>query len=427
MDRRRFLQITSSTFGTISAFGSIAAQFWANAAFAHEEKGTAPAKSVVFVWLNGGPSHIDTFDPKPGVKEGGPFKAIHSRTSGMHLSEHLPLLAEASGSFTLIRSINSREGNHVRAQYLGHTGYAPNPTVLHPSLGSWLSQRLADASAELPLFVSVGGPSYGGGFLGVEHNPLVITKAGDLPENVALGLGVSRERFDHRLAALATLEDRFAKSLLDKKIDGRRSVYGKSVRMMLSPKREVFDLSAEPDATLKRYGDHDFGRGCLLARRLVEQGTRCVEVVLDGWDTHRDNFDKVKKLSHMLDGGLSGLLHDLEARNLLKSTLVVCLGDFGRTPAINGNDGRDHHPAASFALVAGGGLRAGLVVGETDDRGGKVTRDLIKLADLYATLAVQLGLDPSEMSMTPAGRPIAMTDNGEPMKALLVPSSPSAN
>ncbi len=402
----------------MSAFGSIAAHFWSRLAFADTEK-SAAAKSIIFVWLNGGPSHIDTFDPKPGVKEGGPFKAIGSRTSGMQLSEHLPLLAECSDHFALIRSINSREGNHVRAQYLGHTGYAPNPTVQHPSLGSWLSQRFADTSAELPLFVSIGGPSYGGGFLGVEHNALVITKPGDLPENAALGLGVSRERFDRRLAALTTLDDRFAKSTIDKKIDGRRSVYAKSVRLMLSPKREVFDISGEPEATLKRYGDHDFGRGCLLARRLVEQGTRFVEVVLDGWDTHRDNFGKVKKLSGALDGGLAALLRDLEARSLLKSTLVVCLGDFGRTPTINGDDGRDHHPQASFAVIAGGGLRGGVLLGETDTHGARVTRDLVKLPDIYATLATQLGLDPSEMTMTPAGRPIALTDKGVAIAALI--------
>jgi uncharacterized protein (DUF1501 family) len=390
----------------------------------------APAHACILLWLNGGPSHIDTFDPKPGRPTGGPFKAIKTRAPGLMLSEHLPRLAEHGDRLALVRSMTSKEGNHNRAQYFVHTGYAPNPTVVHPSLGGWTSARLAHGNDaphddpraphdELPAFVSIGGPSFGAGFLGVENGPFVLQKAGALPADVGLPPGVDAARFARRLAALDSMEARFAASTADAKVDGHRQVYAEAVRLMRTPKLEAFDVSGEPEATRAAYGDTDFGRGCLVARRLVERGVRFVEVVLDGWDTHQDNFDRTRTQMGTLDPAFAALLADLGARGRLGTTLVACMGEFGRTPRINPNDGRDHWPAAWSAALAGGGIRGGVVRGATDDDGAKVATAPTGVPDLLATMATLMGLDPAFTATTPAGRPIDLTDGGRPLRDLV--------
>jgi uncharacterized protein (DUF1501 family) len=414
--RRQVLRIGTSAF-----FGALVARALApRGALAAATPPPPRVRACILLWLNGGPSHIDTFDPKPGRPTGGPFKAIKTRAPGMTLSEHLPLLADRGDRIAVVRSMSSREGNHVRAQYFVHTGYTPNPTVVHPSLGAWTCARLGDPAAELPAFVSIGGPSFGAGFLGVQNGPFVVQKAGAPPADVALQPAVDRARFERRRAALDAMEERFARATGDPKVEGRRQVYAKAVRLMQAPKLDAFDLEAETEATRTAYGDTDFGRGCLVARRLVERGVRFVEVVLDGWDTHQNDFARTKALMGTLDPALSGLLDDLRARGMLASTLVACMGEFGRTPRINANDGRDHWPQAWSAVLAGGGIRGGAVHGATDDDGAKVTGPPTSVPDLLATIATQLGLDPAHTETTPAGRPISVIDDGHPIRALLV-------
>jgi hypothetical protein len=412
--RRSFLRI-----GTSAVFGSLVARWLSPGQAAAADAPKPKAQACILLWLNGGPSHIDTFDPKPGRATGGPFKAIAARAKGMTLSEHLPLLADRGDRIALVRSMSSKEGNHARAQYFVHTGYAPNPTVVHPSLGGWTSARLGDANAELPAFVSIGGPSFGGGFLGVQNGPFVLQKAGAPPADVALPAGVDRARFDRRRAALDAMEDRFARETGDAKVEGRRQVYAKAVRLMQSPRLDAFDLVGESDATKAAYGDTDFGHACLVARRLVERGVKFVEVVLDGWDTHKDDFARTQKLMATLDPALSGLLDDLGKRGLARSTLVACMGEFGRTPHINANDGRDHWPGAWSAVLAGAGIRGGVVHGATDEDGAKVAGPATGVPDLLATMANVMGLDPAHTEMTPVGRPISVTDGGVPIRALL--------
>ncbi|HEY1696704.1 MAG TPA: DUF1501 domain-containing protein [Polyangiaceae bacterium] len=416
IDRRSFLGL-----GTSAVFGSLVARWLAPADAFAADVPKARAQACILLWLNGGPSHLDTFDPKPGRATGGPFKAIKARAPGMMLSEHLPGLAERGDRIALVRSMGSKEGNHARAQYLVHTGYAPNPTVVHPSLGGWTSARLGDPKAELPAFVSIGGPSFGAGFLGVQNGPFVLQKAGAPPADVALPRGVDEARFARRMAALGAMEDRFAHATSDAKIEGRRQVYAKAVRLMHAPKLDAFDLTAEPDATKKAYGDTDFGRGCLVARRLVERGVKFVEVVLDGWDTHQNDFERTRALMGTLDPAFAALLDDLATRRLAGSTLVACMGEFGRTPRINGNDGRDHWPGAWSAVLAGAGVRGGVVHGATDEDGAKVAGPATTVPDLLATMASVMGLDPGHTEMTPVGRPIAVTDGGAPIHGVLAP------
>lgn len=414
MDRRAFLQGTAG--GLTGAL--LASLLRHRNAQAQVEKAPAPrAKSCIILWLNGGPSHLDTFDPKPSSKNGGPFKAIKTRTPGLLFSEHLPQLAALTNLMTVIRG-TSKEGNHQRARYLLHTGYAPNPTVIHPALGGWVSALTAPKNGELPAFVSIGGPSESGGFLGVQHGPFVVPRAAP-PQNIAYARNINEERFDRRSAALAAMDEHFAKEVGDPQVQGRREVQAQAVRMMRSPKLSAFAAEEEPEAIQKSYGTSDFGKGCLVARRLIEQGVSLVEVALDGWDTHKDGFARTKKLSETLDQGAAALLKDLEQRKLLSSTMVVCLGEFGRTPRINNNDGRDHYPQAWSALLAGGGLRRGLVHGQTDADGAKVSEKAVIVPDLFATLVTQLGIQHDRSFSTPSGRPLNVTDGGTPIKELI--------
>jgi uncharacterized protein (DUF1501 family) len=242
---------------------------------------------------------------------------------------------------------------------------------------------------------------------------------GGTPQNVNYAPGVGDARFERRRAGLELLEQRFEAETGDLKVDGRRQVYAKAERLMASPHLKAFDLSSEPAAVTKAYGDSDFGRGCLTARRLIEAGVRYVEVQLDGWDTHKDNFNRTKTLMGQLDPGLAGLIHDLDQRKMLGHTVVLCLGEFGRTPKINANEGRDHYPGAWSALLAGGGIRGGYVHGQTDQDGSNVVSGGVAVPNLFATVATQLGLNPDASALSPIGRPIGLTDNGSPIKELV--------
>jgi hypothetical protein len=406
MNRRSFLKV-----GLGTAFS-----LWAAPRLRAATRPLKKARACVVLWLNGGPSHIDTFDPKPNT----PTKLIDTSAPAIQLAEHLPQLAAQAQHLCLLRGMSSKEGNHDRARHLLHTGYIPNPTVAHPSLGGWVSEELGDPKSELPAFVSVSGPSARAGFLGVQHDPFVVLEPGQPPANTDYPHDVDMVRFLRRKSALDALEADFAQQTRDPKIAQRDAVYAKAVRMMYAPRLRAFDLADEPDALRAAYGENDFGRGCLLARRLVEAGVPFVEVTLDGWDTHQDNFGRTKKLMQELDPAMSTLLRDLDARKLLDSTLVVCLGEFGRTPQINANEGRDHYPKAWSAALAGGGIRGGIVHGATDGAGANVVGQATAVPDLFATLAMQLGIDPDKTLPTPLGRPIAVVDNGRLLREILM-------
>lgn len=377
----------------------------------------AAADALIVLWMSGGPSHLDTFDPKPGRKVMGPLKAIGTSVPGLQIGEHLPLLAQQANRVAFLRGLSSKEGSHERASYLGHTGYSPNPTAAYPSLGAWASQALGAHDPELPAYVSLAGPGGDAGFFGAGHAPFIVSSPGEAPDDT--NPGVSEARFARRTRALSLLEDGFAARTRAPVITERRAVYDRAFRLMRSPKLRAFDLDGEPAASRAAYGDTAFGRGCLTARRLVEAGVRVTEVTLDGWDTHQDNFPRVKALCSTLDPAISALLRDLSDRSLLDRTLVLCMGEFGRTPTISADDGRDHHPAAFSALLAGGGLRGGVVVGQTDEDGEQVISEKLRVADVFATLASRLGLDPLQMAEAPSGRPVTLTDGGKVIDKLL--------
>ncbi|MBA4016577.1 MAG: DUF1501 domain-containing protein [Pirellula sp.] len=408
--------------GGLGGLLSLAIPQWqARAALASATEGrkSTKPKACILLWMNGGPSHIDTFDPKPGTANGGEFKAIRTSARDVQICEHLPQVAEQAKHLAIVRSMTSKEGNHDRGQYLMHTGYSPSGTLKHPSLGSWVSSELGNPDFDLPNFVSIRGPSVGSGFLGVQHNPFAIQNPSRGVRNLAAPKDVDQTRFAARLEALQMLQDDFRTVSRSAAPANHDAVYRKATQMMRSPLVKAFDIATEPAAVQKAYGDSDFGRGCLMARRLIETGVQFVEVTLDGWDTHIDNFTKTSLLMRDLDPAMATLLRELEERKLLDETLVVWMGEFGRTPTISRVDGRDHYPNAWSTVLAGGGVRGGQAYGATDETGAKVVSDAVTVPNYFATLATLLGMDPAKEAMSPVGRPIAISDGGEPIRRLL--------
>ncbi len=376
-------------------------------------------QSVILLWLEGGPSQLETFDPHPGKKIAGGTKAIRTAAPGVQLAEGFEQLAEEMQSVALVRSVVTKEGDHERGAYLAKTGYRPNPTVVHPSLGAICCHELEVGTTEIPRHVSILGSSFPGrgGLLGARYDAF---KTGDPAGPVRdITTWVKPDRLQRRLDDLALLNRRF--------IEPREPFFRNHVptetvaaatRMMHSEQLAAFDVMQEPRAVRNRYGNTPFGRGCLAARRLIEVGVRCVEVNLSGWDSHVDNHSVHRELVRILDPAFAALLGDLRERDLLDRTIVICAGEFGRTPRINALDGRDHWTHGFSVALAGGPIRGGVVVGETDPEGRERVKQPHRYGDIHATVLTALGLDIEKQYISQAGRPIRLSD-GEPIAALL--------
>ncbi len=416
LSRRELLQLTAAGVSAVSLSG------WLNVLASRAAEQTTKHKSCILLWLDGGPSHKDTFDLKPGTENGGTFKPIKTNVPGIEISEHFPKLAPLMGDVALVRGMSTGEGAHGRARYYMHTGYKEGVGGLtYPSLGSIVGSEIGDPQFPLPNFVSVGGRSYGSGFLGTRHAPIIVN---DPTRGVdSLKPLVDQKQFDARVDLLQEMEDAFYHDYQAGVGTDHQTTYNRAVTMMRSKEAKAFDLSAEPAAARKAYGGTRFGDGCLLARRLVETGVSFVEVNLGGWDTHQDNFARVKTLSGQVDPAISGLLADLKQRGLLESTLVIMMGEFGRTPKINSRApkvGRDHYPRAWSLLMAGGGIKSGQVVGKTDKEGAEVIERKTSALDFLATVCQLLRIDYNKQNSTPIGRPIRIVDKGAtPIKELI--------
>ncbi|HXU79916.1 MAG TPA: DUF1501 domain-containing protein [Polyangia bacterium] len=409
ISRRDLLQ-----WGAGSGLGAFATSIFARRA---EAAATAsPAKACILLYMAGGPSHIDTFDPKPGRPTGGEFKAIGTAVDGIQLCEHLPRLGNRMKKLALIRSLTSKEGNHDRARHLMHTGYPPQGGVDHPAFGSLVSETREHGG--MPGYVAIGGPGEDSGFLSAIHSPFPVRNPTKPVRYLTPAKNVDAERFERRLALWRGVEDRFSAGRGGAFAKSQRAIGEQAVALMRSTGAAAFDLSAEPAKTSESYGPSEFGQGCLMARRLVEAGVPFVEVTLGGWDTHDDNFARVKALCQTLDQGMSALLDDLSGRGLLDSTLVLWMGDFGRTPRINEKGGRDHFPACSSVLLAGGGIRGGQVIGSTDQNGAEVRDRPITVPDLYRTVAQVLDVNADKQRVAPSGRPIKTVNGGKLIEGL---------
>ncbi len=376
--------------------------------------------ACILLFMRGGPSQFETFDPKPGERNGGPTKAIDTSVSGVQVAEHWPNVAKALGDIALIRSMTNREGEHQRATYQMHTGYPPLGGIKHPSIGALVASELAPPDFDLPHFVSVGGRfgGIGSGFLGMKFAPFVVGNPAQMPLNVGLPRGVGTERFGRRSELLKDLEEDFADAGARKQVEDHQALHASAAKMVLSPRIQAFDVSKEKDSVRERYGRTPFGQGCLLARRLVETGVTFVEVDSNGWDTHQDNFERSKRLSEGVDLGFAALVTDLKERGMLDKTLVIWTGEFGRTPRINGNTGRDHYPRCFSAALAGGGVQGGRVLGASTGDGSSVKERPVTIADLFCTVCHALKIDARKENISPEGRPFKIVDGGAPVKEL---------
>lgn len=379
-----------------------------------------PTKGIIVLWLEGGPSQLETFDPKPGKRIGGPTKAIATSAEGIEIAHHLPQIAEQMEHLALIRSVVGQEGDHERASALMKTGRRPEVALSHPSLGAVCAHELDEAGTEIPRYVSIlsNDPTSRGGYLGQSYDPFRVGDPASPIQDVTPNVGPQRQK--RRLEALDRLEKGFSEERPDAdRHTLHRERTARAIRTMSSEQLEAFDVEREPSELRRAYGDHPFGRGCLAARRLVDVGVRCVEVTLNGWDTHIDHFDQIDGLCRPLDAALATLVKDLRDRGMWEHTLVFCGGEFGRTPRINGTDGRDHWPTGFSVVLGGGPIAGGRLIGETgleptDDE----PKDAVKVADVYATLLHGLGLDPATENMTSVGRPVKLSD-GKPIARLL--------
>ncbi|MDE0552784.1 MAG: DUF1501 domain-containing protein, partial [Candidatus Poribacteria bacterium] len=337
---------------------------------------------------------------------------------GIQVSEHLPQVAAQAHHLSIIRSMVSREGNHERARYLLHTGYAPGGAVRHPTLGSLTSYYLDDSLSDLPSCVNINAPTYSGGFLGATHDPFVVNDSMRPVEDLSYPAQMDTHRFRERLKMLRTIEKDFIAKRTGRSTEAHEAIYKKADQLINSPKIDAFQLNEEPLAVREAYGMNKFGQGCLMARRLVEAGVKFVEVSLDGWDTHQNNFERTKELLNVVDPAFATLLKDLSERELLDKTVVLWLGEFGRTPRINNNDGRDHHTNGWSTVVAGGGTRGGQVIGGTDEDGSEVVSGAVGVPDLFASLCFALGINPDEENYSRSGRPIRVVNDGSVIEEL---------
>ncbi len=383
-------------------------------------KQVATAKNVIYLYMSGGQSHMDTWDPKEGVETAGPTKPIKTSADGVRISEYLPLSAQQMHHACVINSLTSTQGAHEQGNYMMHTSYDLRGTIRHPAMGAWLNVFQGGGNSTLPNFVFIGNDSRhpGSGFFPAQFSPLYVSNPENGLKNVKLQPGLTEERFVKRMGLADELDQDFRATFPHRNVKAYSDMYDNAMSMMKSEDLKAFDLTEEPEDLRKAYGKEAFGQGCLLARRLVERGVRFVEVSLGGWDTHAANFVRVPELCDTLDKGLATLLQDLNARGLLKDTLVVLTSEFGRTPDINQNVGRDHYPKAFSAVLAGGGIAGGVTYGKTDKEGREVAENKVQISDFNATIAYALGLPLDQVIYSPSKRPFTIADKGQPITSL---------
>ena len=375
------------------------------------------ADHCILIWMSGGMSHIDTFDPKPGRDVAGEYKPIQTTASGIDISEILPKIAGQMKHASLIRSVQGVEGAHERAAYHVLNSYRPTPQMIHPTLGSVVAHELKPGG-DLPNFVSIGGRALASGYLGNACEAYYVGAPGRPDPYLNLPDGVNEARAARRLEALANANGGFKSRTPDAELEATTASYDAALKFMHSPALSAFKLEQEKPEVLGAYGDTTFGKGCLLARRLVERGVRFVQVSTGGFDTHSGIFPAMRRLAYGFDPAIAALISDLAASGLLKRTLVITLSEFGRTPHINEKGGRDHHPGAFSSLIAGGGVKPGQIIGASDADGRSVAKRPVTPSDYHASICHALGIDPEKTVDTPLGRPMRLVDQGKPVMEL---------
>lgn len=426
-NRRDFLRVGSLGLAGLTLPKLLEAQ-------AAKKVDAADERSVIFMWMQGGPSHIDSFDPKPNAPSDirGEFGVIPTALPGTQICEHLPQMARNLDKFSIIRSGYCYNGSHGVADAYMLTGWRFNPTIVHPTYGAVMSRELGYRQG-MPPYVQLGtsiDQRFGGGlpgYAGSEHNPFIIeddpSKANFSIDGVTLPGGMSATRFQRRERMLVKL-DKWQKKVetTGNDIGAMNSFYEKAFSMVTSPRaKKAFDIQQEPERVRERYGMTKFGQSCLLARRMVEAGVRFVNVTMGGWDTHANNFKTLKDRNFpAIDQGWSALLEDLKVRGMLEKTMVIWMGDFGRTPKINSAAGRDHWAGSTVFCLGGGGLKTGEVIGKSDANAEQPAGNPIQVEDIAATLYTLLGIPLDKHYIAPDGRPFRINLNGKVLNELMV-------
>jgi len=447
MNRRHFLKHVAG----YSALAVPGLEF-ARTIQANAQQLRANNKSIIVMWMAGGPATIDIWDLKPGRPTGGPFREIQTKASGVKISEHMPKTAEVFNNLVAIRSLTTTEGDHMRGRQLMHTSYTPNPAIAFPSIGAVAAHEIPKLAGykeiSLPSYISVGGAADGPGFLGMNYSAFTVQNPGTPPQNIRapqeLGSGTELEdRVRRRQRLFYELENRFMYSQAPHLVAGlseeartereaerakfadgskaHRDVYYKGFSLVASKEGKVFDLKGESAKTLEDYGPNQFGRSALMARRLIEAGVSAIEITQGGWDTHNQTFNAPQtNLQPTIDRGISSLVKDLVDRGRWKDTVLVWMGEFARTPRINQNVGRDHWARCWSIVIGGGAMKGGQAYGSTDEDGMAVKDNPVKIGDVFATVYKGLGIDPATQVRDAIGRPFAIAGGGgRPIEALL--------
>jgi hypothetical protein len=440
LSRRDWLRLSSAGIAGCSLSG------WLAALAAGAAADPKRRRSCILLWMDGGPSQLDTFDLKPGHANGGPFREIATAVPGIKISEHLPRIARHMDRLALVRSMTSKEGDHGLASYYVHAGYALRGPIRYPTLGALVAKEADAAGADLPPFVSIApfritnSRAHDPGFLGPRYAPLIVGSTGSngpaparadpvagslRVQNLTPHAGVGTEHFAARLRLVRQMQRDFLADHPSAAARSHQTAYERAARLMRTAAAQAFDLDKEPAKLRDAYGPSKFGQACLLARRLVERGVPFIEVSLggdtsNGWDTHSNNFERVRELSRVLDAGWAALVDDLRGRGLLDRTLLVWMGEFGRTPTINSEKGRDHFPSAWTAVLGGGGIKGGQVIGKTSASGEEIEQRPVSVPDLLATVCLALGIDPRKSNPSNVGRPIDLVDKaGRPLEDIV--------
>jgi hypothetical protein len=415
-NRRRFIELAAGSFLGVSASNS----FGAAGGKSSFPLPSDPAKQLIYLYMEGGMSHIDTFDLKTGHDNQGSTRPINTNVDGIRISSHLPNLARHADKLCIVNSLTSTAGDHEKGNYFMHTSYQQRATIRHPGIGSWYHKLKGKLNPTLPASVFIGRESRfhgSGGFFEPEFEPLAINE----PQS---GLKYARRlvdenRFKRRINLANDIDAEFLKRYHSKPIRAYGHMYADAVRLMDSPDLAAFDIHREDEITKSRYGSEPFGQGCLLARRLIERNVRSVEVSFGGWDTHQNNFTSIPELCHTMDQAVAALLDDLKRIGKLDDTVVVLTTEFGRTPQINQNVGRDHYPQAFTSVLAGGGFKGGYIHGKTSDGAEEVIEDSMTIPDFNATIAHALGIPVDHVLYSPTVRPFTVAHKGKPQIGLL--------
>jgi uncharacterized protein (DUF1501 family) len=413
MSRRHFISHMAGASAMAASALSLGHTIKANAQTLRKNR-----KSAILLWMGGGPSTMDIWDLKPGAATGGPFKPIATNASGVEISEHMPMMAQQMDKVAIVRSMSTREADHDRGRYYMHTGYVPSQSVEHPSYGAVISHETINQRPELeiPPFVSVGGGSVGPGFLGMAWAPFSVGSNGDIRN---LDMGIGDDRVSQRMLALNAVEKNFIGRNVGSAASDHEKILKKTLNLMTSAQMEAFKVNKEPKEVSDRYGTTGFARGCLMARRLVEIGVPFVEVDLGGWDNHTGIFPTLQdtKLPE-LDKAMSALIEDLAARSMLQDTVVIWMGEFSRTPRINGDAGRDHWARSWSVVVGGGKIKGGQVVGKTNEDGTSVETEPYTSQDLMASVCHALDISLETRFTATNGRPMQIANGGKLIKEL---------